>query len=482
MNDENSTEYVASTQPFVANAAPRYLKAPTLRWSDSRGNFSVVVDKSMIAGSAQESQVCVNDRTVSRVHAELDPREDGLWVRDLQSRNGTWIDKIRVSGGLVPNQVKLRLGAVEITVSYDEHAPTPVELWPFPQFGPLHGTSAPMRELFALLNRYAASDAPVAVYGETGTGKELVAKAVHDASPRAKQPFIVIDCAALAETLLDSELFGHTKGAFTGASNARIGAFESADGGTVFLDEIGEVPLSLQPKLLRVLDAGTIRRVGEVNHRPVNVRVLAATHRDLASMVSKGLFREDLFFRLTILPVTVPPLRERRQDIEGLARFFGASGPKPIAFDPATVHALEAAPWPGNVRELRNFVERAKVVGVDHATRMIGSAHTAWTTLPPSTASSQPSESIAAAALAPAPLPSTVLPHERISNVQSAYDNFGSYYDESYRLFRDAWQEEGEKRYLKRLLQRFEGDTVKAAEAAGIDRSYLYRIMRKFDL
>ena len=197
-----------------------------------------------------------------------------------------------------------------------------MELWPGPQFGRLIGPSVKMRELFARLARIARAPASVLIEGETGTGKELVARAIHDASPRAGRPFVVIDCGALPENLLDAELFGHARGAFTGAVAARAGAFESAEGGTVFLDEIGELPLGVQPKLLRVLESRAVRRLGENDHRPVDVRVLSATHRDLRTMVNSRAFREDLYFRLAVLPVRVPPLRERPGDIIALAQHF----------------------------------------------------------------------------------------------------------------------------------------------------------------
>ena len=251
----------------------------------------------------------IEDATVSRLHAELDPRRDGLWVRDLGSRNGTFVNGVRVVSARVPDGGRVQLGAASITL-----LPSPtsvsVELWPDTRFGPLVGKSVAMRELFATLARVAAVDATVLVSGETGTGKELVAEAVHGASPRAGGPFVVVDCAALPDQLLQSELFGHARGAFTGAETARAGAIESANGGTVFLDEIGELPLAMQPALLRVLESRTVRRLGETAHRKVDVRFVSATHRDLRAMVTAGAFREDLYFRhRASLPLVVPPLR-----------------------------------------------------------------------------------------------------------------------------------------------------------------------------
>ena len=223
-----------------------------------------------------------------------------------------------------------------------------------------------MRQLFARLFRLAQSTATVLVEGETGTGKELVARAIHDASARAGEPFVVIDCGAMPESLLEAELFGHVKGAFTGATDSRPGAIEAAHGGTVFLDEIGELPVSMQPKLLRVLESRSVRRLGEPIHRSIDVRFVAATHRDLRTMVDSRTFREDLYYRLAVVPVTIPPLRDRPGDIASLVRHF-LRDPADALFRPEMLLKLTSRPWFGNVRELRNFVERAAALGPDEA-------------------------------------------------------------------------------------------------------------------
>ena len=226
----------------------------------------------------------------------------------------------------------------------------------------LAGTSNAMRCLREEITRFSRSSATVLVKGESGVGKEKVAHALHAASPRAERPFVIVDCAALPENLLEAELFGHAKGAFTGAVNARVGAFEAADGGTVFLDEVGEMPLAMQPKLLRVLESHTVRRVGESNHRRVNVRVVAATNRDLAQMVRERTFREDLYFRLAVLLVSVPPLRHRRDDLPELVehllrRLRPEVGTRRLT--PGALDVLAAYHWPGNVRQLLNVLRRA---------------------------------------------------------------------------------------------------------------------------
>lgn len=461
MTNPRSPSPHVSTEP-MATGAPRFRSHPHLRWVDAGGEHVVRLERDGIVGSAPESAIRIDHRTVSRVHAELSLREDGLWVRDLESRNGTHVGGVRVSGGQPTSHAPMRFGSVEVRLEYAEDARAPVELWPGSTFGELRGESSVMRELFALLARVAPSDAHVLVRGETGTGKELVARAIHDASPRRDRPFVVVDCGAFTDSLLDAELFGYAKGAFTGALSAHVGAFEAADGGTVFLDEIGEVPLAVQPKLLRVLEAKTVRRLGEVAHRTVDVRVLSATHRDLAAMVASGAFREDLFFRLGVLPVTVPPLRRRAQDVPGLLELFAArapaGSPTPV-FDAASRADLSRWPWPGNVRELRNFVERARVLGVEAAMRM-------------STGVASDEVRVSSPPAPPAPLSL----HGSVDAV------LPQMMQRPFREFRDAWCEEGERRYLQALLAAHQNDALAVARAAGVDKSYIYKIMRRLGL
>jgi DNA-binding NtrC family response regulator len=229
-------------------------------------------------------------------------------------------------------------------------------------FGPAIGTSVAMRRLFALLTRLAPTELTVTLIGETGTGKDVLAQAIHAASARANQPFVVFDCGAVAPTLIESELFGHEKGAFTGAVSARQGAFERAHGGTLFLDEIGELSLELQPKLLRALEQRKVRRVGGAQDLPFDIRVIAATNRDLEAEVGRGLFRQDLFFRLSAAVLRVPPLRERLEDLPALVTRFLADAGGKLTAAPETLEVLAAYEWPGNVRELKNAIAAAAAV------------------------------------------------------------------------------------------------------------------------
>jgi transcriptional regulator with GAF, ATPase, and Fis domain len=451
--------------------------SPRLTWKDSTGTHDVELHEPVTAGSAPGSQLVIADRSVSRVHAELIPRQDGLWVRDVGSRNSTYVSGVKVIEARVPNGATLRMGTTEIKVSYG--APqAPTELWNEKSFGTLLGRTAVMRELFAQMGRIAQANASVLITGETGTGKEVLARALHDASPRAAAPFVVVDCAALPPNLLESELFGHAKGSFTGAVAAHEGAFEAADGGTIFLDEIGELPVALQPKLLRVLESRTLRRVGETAYRKVDVRVLSATHRDLRRMVNQGAFREDLFFRLAVLPLHVPPLRERAADLPLLLESFLGPGAQEVPND--VLGALMKLPWTGNVRELRNFAERVLALGPERALAMATASDSA--------AESEAAPVVAAAAAAAAPaaaerpaaaIDATVSEGSSSSVTVSGPDGW---LDGAYKEFRDRWADIGEREYLRRLMLRTNKSSSLASKEAQVDRTYLYRLLRRHNM
>jgi two-component system, NtrC family, response regulator GlrR len=391
-------------------------------------------------GSHPSNDLVVDDPTVSRFHCELVIAGDRLRVRDLGSRNGTVAGGITIADGWIHTGTALVLGHTELRVELDDGR-AEVAASDATRFGSVVGASDVMREVFSQLEKVAASDVTVLIEGETGTGKEGVAQSIHDASPRANGPCVVVDCGAIPANLLESELFGHEAGAFTGAADRRIGAFEDASGGTLVLDEIGELPLELQPKLLRALEAREIRRVGGRAPIQCDLRIVAATNRDLRSEVNRGTFRADLYFRLAVVKIELPALRERAADIpllvEHLLRDIGAPA-EAIAdlTQPAFVAELAAAPWPGNVRELRNHLEQCVVFGERRS--------------PGAPATPHPASSVDAS-----------VPYEVAR--RQAIDAF-------------------ERDYVTALLDRAGGNVARAARDAGVNRAYLHRLLRRHGL
>jgi DNA-binding NtrC family response regulator len=318
-------------------------------------------------GSDPSNDLCLEDPHVSRRHCEIRQSRDGFWVRDLGSTNGTFVAELALKEAVLPPGVTITVGRTQIQLLPDDAQP---EIAPssHSDFGGVVGTTPAMRRIFGLLEKVAPTDLTILLMGETGTGKELFARAIHERSRRSGGPLVVIDCSAVAPGLIESELFGHEKGAFTGADQARKGAFERAQGGTVFLDEIGELPLDLQPKLLRALEQRTVKPVGGSDEREVDVRIIAATHRNLEAEVTAGRFREDLFFRLSVVTVDLPPLRERREDLPLLAQnILSQRGAFTLAAD--TLDLLQDYEWPGNVRELRNALDSAAAVCTGNVVR-----------------------------------------------------------------------------------------------------------------
>jgi DNA-binding NtrC family response regulator len=392
-------------------------------------------------GSHPSNDVVLDDDTVSRFHCEIRIEQGAALVRDLESRNGTVLDGVRVNEGFLRNGSVIRLGKTALQFQLtSEHQKAPVS--GHTEFGSLVGSSFAMRTAFGLLERVAATSTTVLLEGETGTGKEEAAESLHRASPRSGKPLVVVDCAAIPANLLESQLFGHEKGSFTDASAQRIGAFEEAEGGTIFLDEVGELPLELQPKLLRVLEKREIRRLGSNAVIPVDVRVVAATHRDLRAAVNAGRFRSDLYFRLAVVRVQIPPLRSRPEDLPLLVeRILARLGATPEARerlrDPAFLRDLACATWPGNVRELRNYLERSLVLD-----------------------QTPPMADGSTSAVLDQPLDAS---RPYADARRSALDQF-------------------EYKYLRELLQLHAGNVSAAAEAAGMNRVYLYRILRRHGL
>lgn len=363
---ESSAEVVA-----VRRAVVEVVRGP------DRGR-SVELDGSAACaiGSHPEATLVLSDDTVSERHAEVALGPDGWMVRDLASTNGTRVGGMRVHQAVLDGRTAdLWLGETHLRYRLLEGEATH-RLSLKERFGGLVGRSPAMRRLFDLLEHAAASDATVLVTGESGTGKEEIAQSLHQHSARAAGPLVVVDCGSLPSSLIDSELFGHRRGAFTGAVDHRVGALEEASGGTVFLDEVGELPLEVQPRLLRALAERQVKPLGSDEYRAIDVRVIAATHRDLARWVSDGRFRPDLYYRLAVLGISVPPLRHRREDIPLIARELLARlrpGADPGALlTPAVLAALSAYDWPGNVRELRNTLEQLLVLGDQAALPAVG--------------------------------------------------------------------------------------------------------------
>jgi len=311
---------------------------------------------SFTVGKDPGNALVIQDRFISSQHLQVTRQEAGFHVRDMGSTNGTYLDGVRLFEAEIPLNTVLRVGETQLHFEPVSQGPEPAA------FHGMVGTDPAVRHLVEFIQRVAPSNALVTVLGESGTGKELVARALHACSPRAGQPFIPLNCAALSPGVVESELFGHEKGAFTGADTRRKGAFEEAHGGTLFLDEVGELPVEMQAKLLRVLESGEVKPVGATRPLHVDVRVVAATHRDLKQWAREGKFREDLYYRLTVMPVGLVPLRSRRGDIRLLAEHFvRASSPPGHApkFTAAALAKLQQHDWPGNIRELRHVVHRA---------------------------------------------------------------------------------------------------------------------------
>ena len=391
---------------------------------------------SCIVGAGSQADVIVDDPEVSRRHVELSLVPEGVLVADLGSRNGTFYLGQRVERMTLALGSRLKIGSAELRLEVDPDALTDSGDAPTEYRG-LRGASVPMRELFARLARLEGSLVNVLIQGESGVGKELIASALHQGSSLAAQSLVTLNCGALPRELVASELFGHNKGAFTGAYDDRAGAFERADGGTLFLDEIGELPLDVQPMLLRALEAGEVTRVGGNDPKRVKVRVIAATNRDLSDEVAANRFREDLYFRLAVVTLEVPPLRERAADIPLLAATFAeAEGLGKLPDD--VVAELATRPWPGNVRELKNAIR-------------------------------------AFAALGEVPDPTRARAGNDLDGAIAMVVDPSRPYAEQ----KDEIAARFTRIYLEQIMQKAGGNQTEAARIAGLDRGYLGRLLVK---
>lgn len=406
------------------------------------GTMVELAGPSATVGSGDDCDMKLDDRSVSRRHLNLRIEQNRIRVIDADSRNGTTVDGTHIRDAyarpdscIIIGKTSLRLrmvnSIVELPISSSD------------RFGKLLGRSIAMRRVFAVLERAAETDATVLIEGETGTGKEVAARGIHEASPRARGPFVVFDCSTVSSSLMESELFGHLKGSFTGATADRQGLLEEADGGTLFLDEIGELPLDMQPKLLRALENMEVRRVGANRPHRVDVRIIAATNRTLTRAIDLGAFREDLYYRLAVIPIRLPPLCERLEDVPLLARHFEtelaarmrAKAPIPQAI----IDSFGEQSWPGNVRELRNAISRVLSLGVGDE---------------------------------PADAASPELDADRL----------GVRLDEPLLDGRDRVAQAYEKAYLKLALQKTEGNVSQAAELAGVGRKFVQTAMKRYGL
>lgn len=405
-------------------------------------------------GTGKECNLVLTDATVSRLHLLVRVEGESIRVIDPGSRNGTLLDSVPIRDAYARPDSLITLGdtALRLRMLSDMVV---LPLSARVRFGRLHGKSVAMRRVFALLERVAPTDTTILIEGETGTGKELVAEAIHEESTRSCGPFIVFDCSAVSATLIESELFGHVRGSFTGAVSDRPGAFEAADGGTLFLDEIGELPLDLQPKLLRALERREVRRVGSNVARRADVRIVAATNRSLSREVERGKFREDLYYRLAVILVSLPPLRERPEDIPMLVRLFegdlaGRMTP-PRSLPESAVVAFAARSWPGNVRELRNAVARALSIGVSGRCGEAGESGGAG------------AATAGAAGAVGGGAPAIDLSEPLLAGRERAAEAY-------------------ERAYIELALKQTGGNVSRAAEIARVNRKFIQRAMKRYGL
>jgi len=429
------------TRTAVADA--RELRFPRYRLTVTDGpDRDLAIDggeAELAIGTAPANAMILSDTAVSRHHIAIAPTPRGHLVRDLGSTNGTTINGVAIERAFLAPGATIAIGQSRLRfepLGGEERAALSTDV----RWGRALGASEAMRRIFAVLPRLADSDATILLEGETGTGKGLLAEAIHEASPRASGPLIVLDCGAIPPTLIESELFGHERGAFTGAAAARIGGFEAAHGGTVFLDEIGELPLDMQPKLLRAIEDRVVKRVGGNEPVRLDIRVIAATNRDLRSEINQGRFRSDLYYRLNTFRLRIPPLRERREDIALLvAHFYRQLSPGGEPPPAELLAELARHDWPGNVRELRAAVERAVLLG-DPAV---------WRAL---------------------------------SGEAPAAEDTRFVDGTSFRAAKERAIAAWERDYVRSLIARHDGNLSRAARAVRMDRNHLRELLRRHQI
>jgi DNA-binding NtrC family response regulator len=428
--------------PTRAVAVPEKLRVLVISGPD-QGKHLLLERGTYFVGKAPGCDLVLADSAVSRQHLQLQVTAAGILVKDLGSTNGSFFREARFSEVIVGPGAVITIGSSALKLTSVERS-HPILPSTNDRFGALLGPSLKMREAFALLELVAQSDVGVLLEGETGTGKELCAEAIRAASPRAKGPLVVCDLAGVSRSLIESELFGHVRGAFTGADRDREGAFAQAHGGTIFIDEIGELELDMQPRLLRALESRKVKPVGATQYREVDVRVIAATNRDLREEVKAGRFRDDLYHRLAVVRVTLPPLRERKEDIPALVEHFLAG--KTVEVPPETMALFTEYDWPGNVRELKNVIDRGLSLMGDKQVLL-------------------PSLLGLEAAGGPGAAP--------------AWPTVGH---EGFREAKERLIASWERDYVTQLLRRAGGNVSRAAREGGLDRVYLHRLIKKYHI
>lgn len=418
-----------------------------------RGKAHTFQKRQITIGTDRSCDLQLGDPTVSRIHAALEFGPSGFRLRDDNSKNGIFINETRVFDAIMSDGTEFTVGTTRIHFARINETVS-VSIATAGRFGNMLGESMEMREVFAIIKKVAPTDSNLLIQGESGTGKELVADAIHKSSQRSRGPFIVFDCSAVPADLMEAELFGHVRGAFTGAVRDRVGAIASADGGTLFLDEIGELPLELQPKLLRVLESREVRQIGGNKTQKVSFRLVAATNKFLEQEVAAGNFRSDLFYRIGVITVGLPPLRRRPQDIPLLVNHFldeivAREGGSRVRLSWETMEKLKKAPWPGNVRELKNFVERSVILS---------------------------------GALAGTPR-ALDLPVPQTGPIFAGGQDgaLGLDLDAPFKQEKERIISEFERRYFTRLLARTDGNISKAARIAGIHRKSLEYLLKNIE-
>ena len=481
-------DYIPPTKIAYISGRPAALhlrKCKLVLERENGQSSEYIFDQSNIAlGAMEDNDLVIEDDTASRYHCRIYQDENSYIIQDLDSTNGTFVNGVRIKEAYHKPGCSVTVGKTDIRFqSLDER----VEILPSNReaFGDIVGKSVRMREIFGILEKIGPTGVTVVIEGETGTGKEVVARTVHQTSKRAAGPFVVFDCGAVPENLIESELFGHEKGSFTGAIMSRQGLFEMAQGGTIFLDELGELNLDLQPKLLRALEQREIRRVGSNKSVKVDVRVIAATNRNLEDEVRAGRFREDLFYRLSVVRIMLPPLRDRREDIPLLVKHFLRSsnfnrdGNNRVRIKGISRDALDCLMhyhWPGNVRELANVIERAcSFADTEYVQPEDLSEHISGIGIiqrRPDIAT--PTEESDPRSQVPIGVPVGV----------SALDEGGTVMpvgmEKTFKEAKDAWVSTFERDYIVNLLKRNEANISHAAKEADIDRKYFRKLMKKY--